>query len=96
MKCNAKPGPSFGFHSICVDQLNISLTSRRPSRSIEYHAYLNNYGITCKSLPDSIESKATRGFIMQQRYFAKLARESKRSFFYYITTTREEKGSSKA
>jgi hypothetical protein len=33
---------------------------------------------------------------MQQRYFAKLARESKRSFFYHITTTREEKGSSEA
>jgi hypothetical protein len=95
MTYNAKLGPSSAYNFVSI-KLNISLTSRRPSRSIEHHAYLTNYRITCESLPDSIQSKATRGFIMQERYFAKLARESKCPLFYHITTIREEKGPSEA
>lgn len=81
-----------GFQFVSI-KLNISLTSRRPSRSIEHHAYLINYRITCESLPDSIQFKATRGFIMQEHYFA---RESKCPLFYHISAIREEKGPSEA
>lgn len=96
MKCNAKPGPSSASIQFVSIKVNISLTSRRPSRLIEYHAYLTNYGITCESFPDPVPSKTTRGFVMQERCFAKLARQSKRPLFYHITTTREEKGPSEA